>query len=47
VCHAATGLLQEGLRWVSGGKEFRVDEVACIATGDQSCIFHVYKEPIG
>ncbi len=27
VCHAATGLLQEGLRWVSGGKEFRVDEV--------------------
>jgi hypothetical protein len=47
VCHAATGLLQEGLRWVSGGKEFRVDEVTCIATGDQSCIFHVYKEPIG
>jgi V4R domain len=47
VCHAATGLLQEGLRWVSGGKEFRVDEVACIATGDPACIFHVYKEPIG
>jgi len=47
VCHAATGLLQEGLRWVSGGKEFRVDEVACIATGDPACVFHVYKEPIG
>jgi predicted hydrocarbon binding protein len=41
------GLLQEGLRWVSGGKEFRVDEVACIATGATSCAFHVYKEPIG
>jgi hypothetical protein len=47
VCHAATGLLQEGLRWVSGGKEFRVDEVACIAMGDIACVFHVYKEPIG
>lgn len=47
VCHVATGLLQEGLRWVSGGKEFRVDEVACIATGYPACVFHVYKEPIG
>ena len=47
VCHVATGVLQEGLRWVSGGKEFRVDEVACIATGDKSCVFPVYKEPIG
>jgi hypothetical protein len=47
MCHMATGLLQEGLRWVSGGKEFRVDETACIAIGDPSCVFHVYKEPIG
>jgi hypothetical protein len=47
VCHAATGLLQEGLRWVSGGKEFRVDELACIAMGEKSCVFAVYKEPVG
>jgi hypothetical protein len=47
VCHAATGVLQESLRWVSGGKEFRVDEIACIAMGDKSCIFAVYKEPVG
>ncbi|NTU63655.1 MAG: 4-vinyl reductase [Chloroflexi bacterium] len=47
VCHVAMGVLQEGLRWVSGGKEFRVDEVNCIATGHVSCVFHVYKEPIG
>jgi predicted hydrocarbon binding protein len=40
-------VLQEGLRWVSGGKEFRVDEVACISGGDPACVFHVYKEPIG
>ena len=47
VCHVAVGLLQEGLRWVSGGKEFRVDETACQAMGDKSCVFAVYKEPVG
>jgi predicted hydrocarbon binding protein len=47
ICHAAVGLLQEGLRWVSGGKEFRVEETACIATGNGRCEFLVYKDPIG
>jgi predicted hydrocarbon binding protein len=47
VCHAAVGLLQEGLRWVSGGHEFRVVETLCHAKGDENCIFVVYKEPIG
>ena len=47
VCYAAVGLLQEGLHWVSSGKEFRVDEIACHAVGDQFCAFTVYKEPIG
>jgi hypothetical protein len=47
VCHVAVGLLQEGLRWVSGGKEFRVDETACFAMGDKACVFAVYKEPVG
>jgi hypothetical protein len=47
VCHVSTGVLQEALRWVSGGKEFRVDETACIAMGDKSCVFAVYKEPVG
>ena len=46
-CHIATGLLQEGLHWLSGGKEFRVTEVTCIAMGDESCDFLVYKEPLG
>ena len=46
ICHAAIGLLQEGLRWVSGGKEFRVDEIQCIATGDERCEFLVYRDPI-
>lgn len=47
VCFAATGLLQEGLRWVSGGKEFRVDETTCIGMGDHACTFFIYKEPVG
>lgn len=47
ICHAAVGLLQEGLRWVSGGHEFRVFESDCIAKGDTHCIFVIYKEPIG
>ena len=47
LCHSAVGLLQEGLRWVSGGHEFRVFENACIACGDEHCIFTIYKEPIG
>jgi predicted hydrocarbon binding protein len=47
VCFASTGVLQEALRWVSNGKEFRVDETACIGMGDSSCDFLIYKEPIG
>lgn len=45
-CYVATGLLQEGLRWVSSGREYRVEEIACIAAGDSACIFKVNKEPI-
>lgn len=47
ICHAAVGLIQEGLRWVSGGKEFRVEEIQCIASGDDTCEFLVYRNPIG
>jgi predicted hydrocarbon binding protein len=45
-CHIATGLLQEGLRWVSGGREFKVVEVACIANGEKTCDFVIYKDPV-
>lgn len=47
LCFVATGLLEESLRWVSGGRTFRVDEIKCFATGDDSCSFAIYKEPIG
>ena len=47
VCFVAAGLLQEGLKWVSGGNEFRVNESKCIAVGDSVCEFIIQKEPIG
>ncbi|NPA92575.1 MAG: 4-vinyl reductase [Chloroflexi bacterium] len=47
VCYMATGLLQEGLKWVSGGHEFRVNESKCVAKGDDVCEFVIQKEPIG
>lgn len=46
VCFIATGLLQEGLKWVSGGNEFRVNESKCVAVGDTVCEFVIQKEPI-
>jgi predicted hydrocarbon binding protein len=46
ICYGAVGILQEGLRWASGGKDFRVEEVACHAAGDPNCVFHIYKEPL-
>jgi predicted hydrocarbon binding protein len=46
VCYVATGLLQESLKWVSGGNEFRVQETKCIAVGDEICEFQILKEPI-
>ena len=46
VCFIAVGLLQEGLKWVSGGSEFRVNESKCIAVGDEVCEFIIQKTPI-
>jgi predicted hydrocarbon binding protein len=47
VCYVGQGLLQEGLRWVSGGHEFKVDMSTCIAKGDDMGRYVIYKEPIG
>ncbi|MBN1965394.1 MAG: 4-vinyl reductase [Anaerolineae bacterium] len=46
VCYVGQGLLQEGLRWVSGGHEFKVDLLNCIAKGDDMGRYIIYKEPI-
>ncbi len=46
VCFFSTGLLQEGLKWISGGSEFRVNESRCHAMGDEVCEFVIQKEPL-
>ncbi|MGC9467326.1 MAG: 4-vinyl reductase [Anaerolineae bacterium] len=43
----AAGIIEEALRWVSGGRTFRVDQISCMGMGHSNCTFHVYKEPIG
>lgn len=45
-CFMAVGLLQEGLKWVSGGREFRVVQTTCHAVGNLNCGIDIYKEPI-
>ena len=46
VCFMGAGLLQEGLKWVSGGSEFRVNESQCMALGDSVCVYIIQKMPI-
>jgi predicted hydrocarbon binding protein len=46
VCFIATGLLQAGLKWVSGGSEFRVNESKCFAMGNDRCEFIINKTPL-
>jgi predicted hydrocarbon binding protein len=46
VCFIAVGLLQEGLKWLSGGMEFRVNESKCMAMGLETCEFVIQKTPI-
>jgi predicted hydrocarbon binding protein len=46
VCFLGQGFLQEALRWVSSGSEFKVDLDTCIAKGDDMGRYIIYKEPI-
>jgi predicted hydrocarbon binding protein len=46
VCHTAVGIIQEALKWMSGGREFRVDMLACKACGDEVGRLKIYKEPL-
>lgn len=43
-CHLAIGVLQESLYWVSGGRDFQIEEVTCIAQGDPTCTITMDKQ---
>lgn len=46
VCHLAVGILQEALTWVSGGRQFIVEETHCIARGDSACTIRIDTQPL-
>lgn len=46
VCYIAVGLLQESLLWLSGGKNFQVEETSCMACGDEVCRIAITKKPL-
>lgn len=45
-CQLSTGLLEESTFWGTGGRRFKVEEVKCIAAGDEACVFEIDRQPI-
>ena len=45
-CHLAIGLLEQALDWVSRGRRFRVEQISCIAAGDETCTIAITKQPV-
>lgn len=45
-CHLAVGSLEELFYWISGGESFYVEEVSCIAGGDETCTILIGKRPL-
>lgn len=45
-CHLAIGLLEQALDWVSRGRRFRVEQISCIANGNETCTIAIGKQPI-
>ncbi len=45
-CHLVVGFVQEAFTWLSGGKNFLVEETACAAAGDVGCVLRVLRRPI-
>jgi predicted hydrocarbon binding protein len=46
ICSYGAGLLEEGLNYISGGSEFKVLEIRCMAKGDEFCEYTIDKTPI-
>ena len=46
ICQFAVGLAEESLYWLSGGKMFQVEEIACAARGDADCTLQIDEAPI-
>jgi len=45
VCHTAVGIIQEALKWLSGGREFKIEMKSCMACGDKMGELKIHKDP--
>lgn len=45
-CQLAVGLFQEAMFWISGGKNYVVEETSCLAAGDLTCTFEIARTPL-
>ncbi len=45
-CSLALGFMQEALYWVSGGKNFMIEEKNCMACGDSTCTIEINRGPM-
>jgi predicted hydrocarbon binding protein len=45
-CHLMVGLLQESLYWISGGRQYQVEERNCCAQGNTTCTFLIHLQPL-
>ena len=46
ICYANIGLLEQAIRWMTDGQNYRIQEVQCAAMGDEACVFHIDKKPL-
>jgi predicted hydrocarbon binding protein len=46
ICFITVGFLQEAVSWLSRGLDFRVQQTACKAMGEENCVFRIDSEPI-
>ncbi len=45
-CHIAVGFIQEAFGWLSGGKNYLVEETACAASGGGTCSIRIQRQPV-
>jgi predicted hydrocarbon binding protein len=46
ICYYGVGLLEEGLFYISAGREYRIIETKCLAKGDDVCEYTIDNVPI-
>jgi hypothetical protein len=46
ICHSTLGALEEAMRWSFGGQWFFIEEIQCMAMGDEVCQYRTDKNPL-